>query len=123
MTLKPNDYLSEFKTVSISNMSQAFRLPVTPEENLYRRNVIASKNLYPVDRLNKIIVNKDVIKAEKDFDSVEYGFDDMYLFKAFSTFAYIMTHNEKNNDDVVRDLGRVFLNEKEIKIDSECRIN
>ena len=39
-------------------MNQAFRLPRNQQEISYRHSVIASKNLYPIDRLNEIIKNR-----------------------------------------------------------------
>ena len=113
---KWNNYINEPKTglKVLSNTEQTFKLPRNQEEISYRRDMIASKNLYPLDRLNEIIKNRDSVNAEKDFDSTEYGFDDMYIFKVLAARAYIASIEEKD-DNLVRYSGRVFLNENGVE--------
>ena len=99
-------------------MKQAFRLPRNQAEISYSHRVIESKNLYPLDRLSEIVKTQDIAKAKKDFDSANYGFDDMYLFKALAAYTYMTAHEDKD-DKFVRDLSCVFINEKWVDGDSE----
>ena len=89
-------------------MEQIFRLPTNKEELFYRKNLIIEKNLYPKERLFAISDSKDITKAEEDFDSIEYGFDDMYLLKLVAARYYAKIDKEKDKA-LVRDMGCLFL--------------
>ena len=90
------------------SIQYAFKLPIDKKESFYRKKLIIEKNIYPEERL--FAVTKDRTIAEEDFDSIEYGFDDMYLFKLVSANYYAKIDEEKNNN-LVRDMGCMLLAE------------
>ena len=86
---------------------EMFRLPSTLDEVQEKLNIVKKYGLYPEDELMRCLdSNKELIKKiKKDFDSDEYGFDDIYKVKMFvANYLMGIDNEEKLDSDYVKEL-------------------